>query len=122
MLRYGMANEESFQSLSEESTSNLSANRKRKSKAAVENPRTVKSRRWCDAEIDKLIDLLEERTWDVFCKEYYVRKKRERAYEDIENELEIDVNDIKTKIVGLRRFYPLNLAGILEETDREDVA
>ena len=43
MLRYGMANEESFQSLSEESTSDLFANRKIKGKAAVENPRTVKS-------------------------------------------------------------------------------
>ena len=36
------------------------------------------------------------------CKEYHVREKRERAYEEIENELEIDLNDIKTKIVGLR--------------------
>ena len=84
MLTYDMANEESFQSLSEESTSDPSANRKRKSKAAVENPRTVKSRRWCDAEIDKLIDLLEERPclWDAFCKEYHVREKRARAYEE----------------------------------------
>ena len=43
MLRYGMANKESFQSPSEESASDLSADRKRKGKAAVENPRTVKS-------------------------------------------------------------------------------
>ena len=42
MLRYRMANEESFQSLSEESTSDVSEDRK-KDKAAVENPRTVKS-------------------------------------------------------------------------------
>ena len=48
-----------------------------------------KSRRWCDAEVDRLIELLEERPclWDVFCKEYHVREKRERAYEEIENEL-----------------------------------
>lgn len=99
-----MANEESFHSLGEDSTSDLSANRKRKSKAAVENVRSGKSRRWCDAEVDRLIELLEERPclWDVFCKEYHVREKRERAYEEIENELEIDLNDIKTKIVGLR--------------------
>jgi len=32
-----MANEESFHSLGEDNTSDLSANRKRKSKAAVEN-------------------------------------------------------------------------------------
>ena len=102
MLRYGMGNEESFQSLSEESTSDLSANRK-EGKSAVENPRTVKSG-WCDTEVDRLIELLEERPclWDAFCKDYHVREKRERAYEDIENELEIDVNDIITKIVGLR--------------------
>ena len=66
--------------------------------------RSGKSRRWCDAEVDRLIELLEERPclWDVFCKEYHVREKRERAYEEIENKLEIDLNDIKTKIVGLR--------------------
>ena len=103
MLRYGMANEESFQSLSEESTIDLSANRKRKGKAAVENPRTLKSRRWCDAEVDRLIELLEERPclWDVFCKDYHAREKRERAYEDIGNELEMDVSDIKAKITPL---------------------
>ena len=99
-----MANEESFHSLGEDRTSDLSANRKRKSKATVENGRSGKSRRWCDADVDRLIELLEERPclWDVFCKEYHVREKRERAYEEIENELEIDLNDIKTKIVGLR--------------------
>ena len=36
MLRFGMANEESFESLSDESISDLSANGKRKGKAAVE--------------------------------------------------------------------------------------
>ena len=99
-----MANEESFQPISEESASDLSASRKRKGKAAIENAKTGKSRRWCDAEVDRLVELLEERPclWDVFCKDYHVREKRERAYEEIENELEIDLNDIKTKIVGLR--------------------
>ena len=98
-----MANEESFHSLGEDSTSDLSANRKRKSETAVENVRSGRSRRWCDAEVDRLIELLEERPclWDVFCKEYHVREKRKRAYEEIENEVEIDLNDIKTKIVCL---------------------
>ena len=101
-----MANEESFHSLGEDRTSDLSANRKRKRQATVENGRSGKSRRWCDAEVDRLIELLEERPclWDVFCKEYHVREKRERAYEEIENELEIDLNDIKTKIVELGSF------------------
>ena len=60
MLRYGMANEKSFQSLSDERASDLSANRKRKGKAAIENARTGKSRRLRDAEVDRLIELLEE--------------------------------------------------------------
>jgi len=51
-----MANEESFQLLYEENTSDLSANRKRKGKVAIENARTGKSRRWCDAEVDRLIE------------------------------------------------------------------
>ena len=42
-----MANEESFHSLGEDRTSDLSANRKRKSKGTVENGRSGKSRRWC---------------------------------------------------------------------------
>ena len=62
-----------------------------------------------DAGVDRLIELQEERPclWDLFCKDYrHVREKRERAYEDIENELDIDVNDIKTKIVGLTAEKP----------------
>ena len=43
LKRDDIANVESFQSLSEESTRDFSANRKRKGKAAVETPRTVKS-------------------------------------------------------------------------------
>ena len=54
------------------------------------------------------IDLSNYWKKDHVCGTYFVRsimsgKKRERAYEEIENELEIDLNDIKTKIVGLRR-------------------
>ena len=55
-----MANEEGFHSLGEDRTSDLSANRKRKNKTTVENGRSGKSRRWCDAEVDRLIELLEE--------------------------------------------------------------
>ena len=95
MLTYGMAKAKI--------APDLSANKKkRKSKAAVENVRKGRSRKWSDAEIDRLIELLEERSclWDVVCKEYHVREKRKRAYE-IENELEKDLNDSKTRIVGL---------------------
>ena len=33
----------------------------KKSEAAVENVRSGRSRRWCDAEVDRLIELLKER-------------------------------------------------------------
>ena len=65
-----MVNEKSFQSLSEERASDLSANRKRKGKAAIENERTGKSRIWCDADVDRLIELLEESrplTLSLYC-------------------------------------------------------
>ena len=98
-----MANEDSFQSLGEDSTSDHSTNRKRKSKAAVENVRTGKSRRWSYAEVDRLIKLLEKRPylWDAFCKEYHVRKKTERSCQEIENEVEIDLN-----IGEISLFFP----------------
>ena len=69
MLRYGLANEESFQSLSEESTGDLSANGKRKGRAAVENQRTVKSGRRCDLEVDRVI----YRKKDHVCGMYFTR-------------------------------------------------
>lgn len=54
----------------------MSAKLTLRGKAAVEDPRTVKSR-WCDAEEDRLIELLEERPclWDVFCKDYHVQQQ-----------------------------------------------
>ena len=40
------------------------------------------TKRWSDHEVEQLIDLLEENSclWDVSNKDYYLRKKRERAY------------------------------------------
>ena len=67
-VRYGMANEKSFQSLSEERASDFSANKKRKGKAR--NARTGKSRISCDPEVDRLIELLEESrplTLSLYC-------------------------------------------------------
>ena len=69
-VRYGMANEKSFQSLAEERASDFSANRKTKGKEAIENARTGKSRRSCDAEVDRLIERLEESqplTLSLYC-------------------------------------------------------
>jgi len=62
-----MANEESFQSLTVERTGDLSANGKRKGRAAVENQRTVKSGRRCDAEVDRVIELTGRKIMSVGC-------------------------------------------------------
>ena len=71
-----------------------------------------KARRWSDDETDRLIDLLEENKclWDVFCTEYHLKDKRERAYSSIEEELDISVSDIRNKIVGLRSQLARELA------------
>ena len=47
------------------------------------------TKRWSDHEVEQLIDLLEENSclWDVSNKDYYLRKKRERAYKQIEEKL-----------------------------------
>ena len=49
-------------------------------------------------------DLLEEKDclWDVNKKDYHVRNKRERAFEEIRNVLDIDVAEIKAKTTRLR--------------------
>lgn len=67
------------------------------------NGRT-KGRKWSDQETNLLIDLLEEHTclWDVYSKEYHLRNARERAYEKMKGELNIELADIKTKIMNLR--------------------
>lgn len=63
-----------------------------------------KPRKWTELEIDTLIEMLEERVclWDVSCKAYHMREKREKAYAEINEALDISVVDIKTKITGLR--------------------
>ena len=57
------------------------------------------------AKISTLCDgLLEEKDflWDVNKKDYHVRNKLERAFEEIRNILDIDVAEIKAKITSLR--------------------
>ena len=63
-----------------------------------------KPRKWTEFEIDTLIEMLEERVclWDVTCKAYHMRDKREKAYTEIKEALDISVVDIKTKITSLR--------------------
>ena len=63
-----------------------------------------KPSKWTEFEIDTLIEMLEERVclWDVSCKAYHMRDKREKAYTEIKEALDISVVDIKTKITSLR--------------------
>ena len=64
-----------------------------------------KGQKVSDSETDKLIDLLEKHfcLWDVSKKEYHLRNLRERAaYEEKRDELDIEIADIKTKIMNLR--------------------
>ena len=55
--------------------------------------------------MEQLIDLLEENSWlwDVSNKDYYLRKKRERAYKQIEEKLGSERAVIKAKIATLRQ-------------------
>ena len=60
--------------------------------------------KWSNHEVEQLIDLLEENSclWDVSNKDYYLRKKRERAYKQIEEKLGTERAVGKAKITTLR--------------------
>ena len=51
-----------------------------------------------------LIDLVEERPclWSIFHTEYTKRDKREKAYDEIKDIIELDVKEIKSKTHNLR--------------------
>ena len=68
----------------------------------IENAR-ICTKRWSDHEVEQLIDLLEENPclWDVSDKDYYLRKKRERAYKLMEEKLGTERAFIKAKIMTL---------------------
>ena len=54
---------------------------------------------------ETFIDLLEENScvWEMSNKDYYLRKKRERVYKQIEEELGTERAVIKAKITNLRQ-------------------
>ena len=64
----------------------------------------VRTRRWTDEETDILIDMFEESAclWDIFSKDYHMKDKRDKAYEKIQEKLDIPITQIKNKIIGLR--------------------
>ena len=61
--------------------------------------------KWSNHEVEQLIDLLEENSslWDVSNKGYYLRKKRERAYKQIEEKFGTERAVVKAKITTLRQ-------------------
>ena len=63
------------------------------------------TKRWSDHEVEQLIDLLEENSclWDVSNKDYYLRKKRERAHKQIDEKHGTERAVIKAKITTLRQ-------------------
>ena len=63
------------------------------------------TKRWSDHEVEQLIDLLEENSclWDASNKDYYLRKKRERACKQIEEKHGTERAVIKAKITTLRQ-------------------
>ena len=63
------------------------------------------TKRWPNHEVEQLIDLLKETSclWDVSNKDYYLRKKGERAYKQIEEKLGTERAFIKAKITTLRQ-------------------
>ena len=61
-----------------------------------------------DNEVEQLIDLEEKSCpWDVSNKYYYLRKKRKRAYENIEEKIGTKRAVIKAKITSLRKAHNL---------------
>ena len=62
------------------------------------------AKRWSDDEVEQLIDLEENSClWVVSNKDYYSRKKRERAYKQIEEKLGTKRAVIKAKIITTLR-------------------
>ena len=75
-----------MENVNEELIEESTATKSRK-KAASDGKDKGRARRWTEPEIDQLIDLLEEKDclWDVNKKDYHLRNKRERAFEEMRN-------------------------------------
>ena len=92
-----------MENVNEELIEESTATKGRK-KAASDGKDRGRARKWTEPEIDQLIDLLEEKDclWDVSKKDYHLRNKRERAFEEMRDILDIDVAEIKAKITSSR--------------------
>ena len=76
---------------------------------------------WTVDKVNLLIDLLEERTclWDIFSQTYQDREKKQIAYNDIGDELDISIQEVKTKVMNLRTQLGRELAKVGENKSGE---
>ena len=67
-------------------------------------------RKWNEDEQDILIDLYEARPylWDIFCKEYSKRDAKEKALNEISEQLDVSVEEVKFRF---RDFTQNNCCG-----------
>ena len=72
-------------------------------KARVTKSKT-KLHKWSEEEVEKLIDIYEERPclWDTFKKEYSKRDIRDGNFQEIEEGQQIPVAEIKSKVNRMR--------------------
>ena len=82
----------------------ISLTRLRRKAKCKGNNNASEAKKWTNDETNVLIDMLEARSclWDVFDKNYHARDKRDKAYQEIELELEVPASEIKAKINKLR--------------------
>ena len=68
--------------------------------------------KWTDEEVEKLIDLYEERPclWDISDRSYSKRDLKEKALSEIKEALEIDLSIIQAKWKSLRSQYGREMA------------
>ena len=99
------------QQVSRSADGNLAMKRKRKHPSAT----------WTVDKVNLLIDLLEERTclWDIFSQTYQDREKKQIAYNEIGDELDISIEEVKTKVMNLRTQLERELAKVGENKSGE---
>ena len=71
-------------------------------------------KKWSEDEMEMLIDLYEARPclWDIFCIEYSKRDAKEKALSEISDQLDVSVEEIKSKWLGLRAQFGRELRSV----------
>ena len=93
-----------FAEIGEDDVSNKPTSSKKQKAEKSGGKSVAKSKKWTDEEIDKLLEMLEDRVflWDVSSKEYHLRDKRAKVCKEMEEKLGVSAAETKSKIVGLR--------------------